>query len=721
MARYKRALGPNAYALIEGAPPALVMELLAPIGGEPDLRTAIDVSSAEDPKTHIIEALSGHDAEDLKPFEQRCRSVLFLAEGKATASINTIANERLCPDDHAEYERQPDALCRSGWLYLGHPAVFQDAESFHFARRHRDNDKLYDAFELEDAGMLPVDAAGVDEAALAEAVTEALDLKTRCSVRAIALPKAEGHPPSIMLVVRHGGPLSSVADHRDDGARATIYFRPANEATLIFTPKMRQIEICAESPRVRQMIAGCFAEKTLGQDLSKKPLTWKHYDLGRFRRSLELPVPEVEGFDVQAARLIELELRLGNWQRKLSLKVAFEDDISEVSDRYLGQSSIVRTADGFSRIVIAARYGVPGEKKLRTLKITISGTRRCNLQSMKDPLERQLGFSLLEAWGIMSRLKPLDERELRQMLPTLLEMLDRTEDTVTGSYLREHGLDRKRLVAAGLLHRDDRQDIVLIEGDETEHGEIVLSPSATPGMVRVTSPFGEDLGDRPSTDFDRFRLNATWLHEEIVGLVKPLLSTASIEFIDPDLTLLGTMDIDGTEVPLYMARRLHVTKTVARLNDALRSRSNLGIGLVLDCGASGLSHLAANVVTPLGRHLLDGDGAHALSAEDLAFSFRGGQALARGGESVALVQSGAQVAVLRIPGKPTYTVVGANRVLLVQRLVDAFQKGAPGVATPDLLEGFRASGPSQVFGKEWAKVQDVYIRHAGPKLWKLDA
>ncbi|MEH0072889.1 hypothetical protein V6L77_26000 [Pannonibacter sp. Pt2-lr] len=59
-----------------------------------------------------------------------------------------------------------------------------------------------------------------------------------------------------MLIVRHGGPLSSVHDHRDDGRRGTIYYRPPNEATLIYTPAIRQIEVCADSPVVRQAVSG---------------------------------------------------------------------------------------------------------------------------------------------------------------------------------------------------------------------------------------------------------------------------------------------------------------------------------------------------------------------------------------------------------------------------------------------------------------------------------
>ncbi|MGZ8869221.1 MAG: hypothetical protein ACXW2P_12835 [Thermoanaerobaculia bacterium] len=199
--------------------------------------------------------------------------------------------------------------------------------------------------------------------------------------------------------MRHGGPLSSVYDHRDDGRRGTIYYRPPNEATLIYTPSLRQIEVCADSPVVRQTVSDSFAEIALGHDISQKPLTWKRYNLTRFRTSLRLQPPEIDGYEFKFARVLEAEVRLGTWRRKLQLKVTVEDDIEEVADRYLGARNIFRRAEAFSRIAIAVAYNRIGDEKERTLNITIAGTKSCNLQSKTDPEERSLGFALSRNGG----------------------------------------------------------------------------------------------------------------------------------------------------------------------------------------------------------------------------------------------------------------------------------------------------------------------------------
>jgi hypothetical protein len=54
-------------------------------------------------------------------------------------------------------------------------------------------------------------------------------------------------------------------------------------------------------------------------------------------------------------------------------------------------------------------------------------------------------------------------------------------------------------------------------------------------MVNATGAFGESLGEHPAADFDLYRLNADWLRETVLALLKPVLTTRSINVIDEDL------------------------------------------------------------------------------------------------------------------------------------------------------------------------------------------
>lgn len=730
MSRKANSIGPQVLALIEDARIDLARAALALREGdnEPDFNLPedcpdqVDEEAVEAFRQGLIQTLSDFDQDELRPAEQRSRRIRSLADSKGATSLTTIVKQQLGDDQSLEFDRQPDRLCRSIWVYLNARETFEDAESFHFARQFRDHGKLYDAFEVDLENHVALDAVGIDEAVLATRIKELLELKPEisCTVKALDLPATDAHPASIMLIVRHGGPLSSVYNHRHDGRRGTIYYRPPNEATLIYTPSLRQIEVCADNPVVRQTVSNSFAEVALGQDLSRKPLTWKRYNLTRFRTSLLLQPPTIDGYELKFSRVVEAEVRLGHWGRKLQLKVTVEDNIEEVADQYLGAGNIFQRAEAFSRIGIAVAYNRVGDEKERTLNITIAGTKSCNLQSKADPEDRSLGFDLLKEWGILSAFRQISPDDLRAIFPQLVQLHDRVEDEVSGGYLLELGLDASRLIEGGLLERRDRQDVVLIEEDDLD-GEGTIKPSATGGMVRIIGPFGEDAGKRPASDVEMYTINAQWLHETLMRLMKPLLSKLAAQILDPDLTLLGTMKVDATEAPVYFARRLNDPKTAQRLDLALRARNAAGVGIILAASEGAPSHLGPNVVVPLLSHLASADDEILLARDGIELAYRISLSLARGGVSPRVVRTAPQSGTLFIPGKEPRHLAGNDQLTIFERLVVAAERGSPDIQVKTLMDGFVSRSPQQAFRKEmWDSIRDVYIGTGAKRgYWRL--
>tara|TARA_Y100000815_G_scaffold270505_1_gene295279 strand:+ start:11639 stop:12199 length:561 start_codon:yes stop_codon:yes gene_type:complete len=147
---------------------------------------------------------------------------------------------------------------------------------------------------------------------------------------------------------------------------------------------------------------------------------------------------------------------------------------------------------------------------------------------------------LLHEWGILSAFRQIDNGDLRAMFAQLVDLYDLEEDEVTGGYLREIGLDPDRLIEDGLLERRDRQDVVLIDEDDI-NGEVEIKPSSTPGMVSATGPFGEDAGEHPAADLERYQLNREWLQETVLKLIRPLLTSKGAQVLDQDLVLKGDL------------------------------------------------------------------------------------------------------------------------------------------------------------------------------------
>lgn len=730
MPRKACSIGPNILALIEDARVDLARAVLLVREGEnePDFELSQEVpdhaddDAAEAFRQELIQTLSQFDQDELRPAERRSRRIQALADGKGVSSLTTIVEQQLDDEQSWEFERQPDQLCRSIWTFLKARETFEDAESFHFARQFRDHGKLYDAFEVDVENTTALDAAAIDEKALAAEIKEVLELRPEisCTVKALDLPATKTHPASIMLIVRHGGPLSSVSNHRHDGRLGIIYYRPPNEATLIYTPSERQIEVCADSPVVRQTVSDSFAEIALRHDISQKPLTWKRYNLTRFRTSLRLQPPEIEGYEFKFSRVIEAEVRLGVWRRKLQLRVTVEDDIERVADQYLGARNVFRRAEAISRVGIAVAYNRIGEEKDRTLNITIAGTKSCNLQSNKGPDERSLGFALLQEWEIMSAFRQIAPDDLRAIFPQLVLLHDRVEDEVSGGYLLELGLDAKGLIEGGLLERRDRQDVVLIEEGDLE-GEAIVKPSARKGVVRTAGPFGEDAGERPASDLEMYAVNAQWLHETLLRLMKPLLSRRGELILDPDLTLLGTMQINETDVPIYFGRRLNDLKTTRRLDLILRARNTAGVGIVLAASEEMPSHLGPNVVVPLLSNLSSIDDEFVLARDGLELAFSNNLALARGGANPIVVRSGNQSGTLYVPGKDPLHLAGNEQLTIFERLVDENKKGSLDVQVKVLMDGFGSRNPQQAFRpKTWESILNVYISKGAKRgYWRL--
>ena len=732
MPRRTLPFGPHLLGLVEDARADLLVSVLQirEDDHEPNFDLPTEAPDlAEEEAVHgfrqlVVEALSHFDRDELGPTERRCGRIRSLATGKGIVSLNTIIAQKLDPDRAQEFDRQPDPLCRSIWAFIHVRETFEDAESFQFARQFRDHGKLYDAFEVELDNAVAVDAGSIDEVALAERTRQVLGLKpdVSCTVKALDLPATDAHPASIMVIVRHGGPLSSVYDHRNDGRRGTIYYRPPNEATLIYTPQQRQIEVCGDSPVFRQKVTDAFAEVALEQDVSEKPLTWKRYNLTRFRESFRLELPAVEGYEIKFAKVLEAQVRLGTWSRKLQLKVTVDDDIQDVARRYLGANNVFRRAEAFSRIGIAVGYSRVGDAAERSLNITVAGTKSCNLQSNKDPDERALGFALLRAWGILNAFRQIPHDDLRAMFPQLVRLYDRIENEVSGTHLVELGLDPLRMIEGGLLERRDRQDVVLTEDDDEDvFVEGSIKPSGQKGMVATVDEYGKEVGTRPAADVDMFSINEQWLHETLLRLIRPILRKRSAQIIDPDLTVLGAMQIGGAEVPVYVARRLHDAKIAQKLDLHLRARNTAGVGIVLAAGDDNPDHLGANVVVPLVSHLAPASEELLFDGDSLEFAYRNNLSLARGGVLPRVVRSGTQVGTLYVPGRDPLHLGGNDQLTIFERLVNAFVKGSPDVPVKALMDGLGTRSPQPAFRREmWDSIRGVYIEMGAKKgFWRL--
>jgi len=657
-------------------------------------------------RAQLIDLGNELKADAAVPLDRHAQRILTLAEGRGVEPVNRVA-AKLFEQTHIDaFDAQLDDLGRSLWLYQYEPALFDEAESLFYADHYRNFGGMYEAFELDaDTTVAFVWNDSVKQA-LEVQIQKRLELTGRCTVTHLQVTGKDQdgkEQQQHLVIVRHGGPLSSVAEFREaDGSRAERYYRPLNEATLLFSPDEGLLEVFSASPSVRQQVATCFAEVGLKIDLSVRPLTLKQYNFKRFLTSLNLSTPTIAGFDVERAAVVDVEVRPDNPKHRAGLKVSISDDIEEVAEALFGQDHLFKRATSMARIVIAVRYTQYGTKKSKTLNITLSEPNRCNLRSNRDPVQRDLGYALLTAWDVLHQVKPLTRIQEDALFPALLQLFDLTKKEVPGRFFLTRGLDPEALLEGGFIEPRGRYVGLLLDEDGTTH-EVKVRSAGKPGVIAYDHPKDGSTVELPASAVEKYAIRRDWLDEIVLKRLKSPMVSATLTKLDENLTYLGKIKLGADVVPCYLARDLRSPATLQRLDILMRARSDKGVGLVLSAGRDHPLCLGPNVIAAVADHLAGSDHESSLDIDQLASVFNQGKQLARGGMVVALVKNDNYSATLYIPGKPSLALAGVKAIGFFQALVDAYHKGSPAVPTKHLMNaaGSASGSPSQLFPKEF--------------------
>lgn len=644
----------------------------------------------------LIAALSKLSVEDLQPIETESQRVFLLAEGKGPDSCPPVLRRHLVDKDFSDWETQPDDLCRAIWLHVNHRKAFDDCVAFRNAREWRRAEHSFSALEVPLDEDFDFSGDDVPEDELLSAIQKKLKLSKRCGISVIDLPKNKDYPASVMAIVRHGGRQSSVAEHPEDGSRRLHYFLPQDEVVLIFTPSRQRLEICAQTAEVRNAVAETFAKVALKHDISNKPLTWANYDTSKFLQTLELDAPEVPGFLIERVAITEIEVRVGQWQRRIKLRVPFRDDISQFVEQTIGHKRILRRALGVSRVAFAVRLTRTGRDAAELLEFAIADRNRCNLSANVDGDLRQLGRMLLSHWGVMQPFRDLEADEVNTLLPILAEIFDLGEDKISSQFLERRAVNPKRLVEAGLLVRHSA-DPILTEDLDAELDE-------TPQESRIV-----------------YQVKQGWLEQRLIDALQNLIEDRPKMSTGKDLVGIGTAKFGDQYVPCYLCRGLSDTARFMQMDGRFRHDASALPGIVFTGKEIGWEYLGPHVVIPIIRN---GDlprTGSMLNSTEVEAAFRNGLAAALGAAKVSLEPGPGNQLILKIPGQMPFPVDGEHQQNCIRLLVEDYHRGGGGVETSKLLGFSSSKSVGQIFGTRWAAIKDRYIRNIRRKIWALNA
>ena len=662
----------------------------------------------------------------LGPLESEAARVVSIASERGEYVLEGLAKTSLGSDRAKALVSQRDKLARSLWAYSKEQALFEAAENSIHLVLYRRYDKHYQTFMAEPSVEGGPDAGASVLTALLDELKDDLDRGDGYSIEKFDIPEDGEEPAAEMYLLFHPDPPTSVREIDDAGNRTKIYFRPPGEAMIVYTPSTGRVHVRAGNRKLRHTIAERFIETALAQTYSNQPVDFQAYDISKFFKGFELEEPNFSDVVFERVKVIRADISIGNLANRLSLSTTIDQDITEIIDSQPGLEKTFERAVAIRFVEIAVRYRRAGKDAAQTLDFTLTDRNSSSLLSLDDPFQRVLGHRLLRHWKILREGRAPDERESMAVMPALLDIWDIGADSVTGAWLEARGVDPGLLNVLGFLvpagwEGDDLIDdedqvglvaakvIVRVEKDDAEEKDLQVAdlkvsdgqvtPSGNPELYRI------------------YRVRDGWVAQHLKERLRKVLDVPAVEELSDHLLYLGTLNIDGGDVPIYLARGLDREKVRSAVDTELRARHNLGIGLVLQAGNAAGPCLAANVLTPLTDQIEESQSEIALVADKLRSVFRRDRLLARGGMTVGLTRSGDDIATLFVPGKGTIDIKGENRIQIIQRLVDAHNNGPMPMSTKDLVKGIAEDQSlSNIFKPPlWDKLKANFLRSLGAK------
>lgn len=654
--------------------------------------------------------------DNLSALESEAARIFTVASDRGEFALDGLVHKKLAPERKHEFDIQRDSLARSLWAYLNEPMLFEAAENTLHLRLYRRYDRHYQTFMVEP-----------DEGAPADVETSVLkhmldDLRTRLDrgdgyeVDRFEIPADNDEPAEFMYLVIHPERPTSFRELHDDGQRTTTYFRPPGEIMIVHSPSTGRVHVRAGTRRLRHDAAESFITTVLQQEPSNQPIDFQAYDIARFFQGFELELPEFDDVTILRARVIRADISIGNLANRLSVSTSLDEDIGQLIGDQAGLERIFRNALAVRFVEIAVQYrraGVDGE---RTLDFTVTDRNTTSLLSLDDPFERVLGHRLLRHWGILREGRTPTPRESMAVLPALLALWNLGSDRISGAWLHERGVDVRTLLDLGFLVPAGWEGDDLID-DEDDFADHTAEVVARPEGLELRSSDGQSSPAAMPERYRVYRVRDGWVASHLREQLGKALDVDAMEEIRPELIALGALEIDGRDVPLYLVRKLEDERVRAAIDTELRAREKQGIGLVLQAGDLQGTALAANVLARLTDHILPNATEFAVDLTSLTAAFRRNRSLAQGGAAVEFRKSGSGAGVLSVPGKGTIEIVGAQRVTVIDRLVQAHPTP---VKTEDLTAGFGDQSLGNIFGQAlWNKLKEGFLRSPGRGRWEI--
>lgn len=674
----------------------------------------------------LIEHIRHLRKDQRDPAEREALRILRLASPRGAQILATVADQLHDDELQATFLAQDGGeIGRSVWMRTHSDdaaRLFDVAESILNTGDIRGNKRLFDTFDIPCDDAPPFIWNDRVKQDLETQLTRTMRLVEPCEVIHVQMAEEKKNGDTKLthyLVVRFAGDQVTAVQMLNRSRKSFCYF-PARDATLVYAPDRKVVEVYAHTLSTRAPLADVLSRHGFKAPLSSRPLNRSRYDLSRFAQPLRGTKPKLEGVRVEHLYLTEAKALLGHATDAVTLHIDSGEELHEVIQQHWSNHPFSQQG-AILGVTLVADLVFDGETTEIPLSIVLAEPGRCSLQGEKDARLRQAGTQLLEALGVLKPLHPGSGVDDPKLVVQVARLLEYATGTMDGFALAQLGIDIDRFEDEGILTEGDRITEKVVELADGERTGVKLERCADGNQVRYRDPLtGADVV-LPAKHSRRWKVHLNWLREEIITALGTALQSVRGKHQDEEPIFLGELDIDGHDVALYFAAKMSSERQYARVDTALRLRPRSVPGIVLTTASDPFPFAGTNVVIPIEDILSSGGAATAIDLAQLRLAYRQGQLAAMGGTSVALKLSpDGYAATLYIPGQAPWKVTNKAKILVLQRLVDAHAAGSPHVNTKKLMEDTGCASPSNLFTSKNSPWRNYLIRVKGSHAWQLN-
>lgn len=560
--------------------------------------------AAETLPTALIEHVRHLRKDQRDPAEREALRILRLASPRGAQILTTVADQLHGNDLIATFLAQDGGeIGRSVWMRTHSDdaaRLFDVAESILNTSDIRGNKRLFDAFDVPCDDAPPFVWNDSVKKDLESQLTSAMRLAEPCEVIHVQMAEDKKNGDTKLthyLVVRFAGDQVTAVQILNRSRKSFCYF-PARDATLVYAPDRKVVEVYAHTLSTRAPLANVLSKHGFKAPLSSRPLNHSRYDLSRFAQSLKGTKPKLDGVRVERLYLTKAKALLGHATDAVSLHIDSGEELHEVINQHWSNHPFSQHG-AILGVTLVADLVFDGETAETPLSIVLAEPGRCSLQGEKDARLRQAGTQLLEALGVLKPLHPGSGVDDPKLVVQVARLLEYATSTMDGFALAQLGIDIDRFEDEGIITEGERITEKVVELAEGERSNVTLERCADGNQVRYRDPLtGTDVV-LPTKHARRWKVDLKWLREEIITALGTALQSVRGKHQDDEPIFLGELDIDGHDIALYFAAKMSSERQYAKVDTALRLRPRSVPGIVLTTASEPFPFAGTNVVIPI--------------------------------------------------------------------------------------------------------------------------